>query len=77
MGCVLRLPHIKSYLKTAHKKARGLTPIFIHATIQLAGFFLANNHTIKLLSDLLGQVLYLRNISLETTAVNSKTPPVP
>ncbi len=45
----------ESYSKTAHETRRSSAPILIRAHIQLAGHDLANNHTFKLLSDLLKQ----------------------
>ena len=39
--------------KTAHKVKGSEPPVFIRAHIQLAGHYLTNNHTVKLLSGLL------------------------
>ena len=70
MGRILRLPHIESYLKTAHQ-IRGSSPSFIRAHIQLAGDDLANNHIFKLLSGLHEQTLY-KNITLGVLFVNAE-----
>ena len=48
-------------------------PVCIRAHIQLAGLNLANNHTFKLLSGLLRQTLYKKNIAPANTPVNGKT----
>ena len=62
----------ESYLKR-RTKSGGLRPHFIRAHIQLSGHDLTNNHILKLLSGLLWQTLYTKNITSELPCVNPKT----
>ena len=73
MARSLRLPHIRKLLKNGVPNQEVYPPIFIDAHIQLAGDDLANNHTIKLLSGLLVQTLYKKNIALAFSSVNPKS----
>ena len=73
MGRVLRLPHIRKLLKNGARN-QGVYPLhFVRAHIQLAGNDLTNNHTFKLLSGLLWQTLYEKNIAPRAFLVNPKT----
>ena len=60
-------------LKNGAPNQEANTPILLGAHIQLAGDDLANNHTIKLLSGLLVQTLYKKNITLAFSSVNPKS----
>ena len=70
MAPSLRMLHIESYLKTAHKTKGFFDPNLIHAHIQLAGDDLTNNQTFKLLSGLLGQTLHTETIASLPFSVN-------
>ena len=61
---------LRKLLKNGAPKQEAQAPNFIRAHIQLAGGDLANNHTFKLLSGLLVQTLYEKNIALGRNCVN-------
>jgi hypothetical protein len=50
VGRILRLPHIRKYLKMRTTNREAYAPAFIDAHIQLGENNLPNNHTFKLLS---------------------------
>ena len=72
MERILRLPYIESYLKIRAPNPEASNPRFYSRPIQLAGHDLTNNHTFMLLSGLLWQALYKKNIPSGIPAVNAK-----
>ena len=71
-GALSAVIHIRKLLKNGAQIQGVQTPVFMNAHMQLAGDDLANNHTFKLLSGLLRQTLYTKNIAPGPDAVNGE-----